>query len=367
MSKKYLTNIDLTKNELQNARIHNLASAPASPVKGQLYFDTTTNAEYVWNGTAWRPTDASKLTDGSIPITGLATNPLSRSNHTGTQIASTISDFDNQVRTTRLDQMAAPTTSVPMNNQKITGLGTPTAGSTDAARIIDVETAVQSAAAGIDSKPSVRLITITNVATLSGLPTIDGITAVSGDRVLLTGQTTQSQNGPYVVAAGAWSRAVDADQTGEITPGAFWMVEEGTSYAKTQWRCNNSGAISIGSTAITIVQFGAANMYTAGNGLTLTGTDFAVGAGTGIAVGADTVSVDTAVVTRKYAATIGDASSTSITVTHNLNNQDAMTQVREIATNNVIECDIQNNGVNTVVLAFTVAPALNSLRVVVQG
>ena len=56
----------------------------------------------------------------------MATDPLARANHTGTQAASTISDFDTQVRTNRLDQMAAPTAAVPLNAQKITGLADPT-------------------------------------------------------------------------------------------------------------------------------------------------------------------------------------------------------------------------------------------------
>ena len=67
-----------------------------------------------------------------IALSKLATDPLARANHTGTQTASTISDFDTQVRTSRLDQMAAPTGSVSLNSQKITSLGTPTT-STDAA------------------------------------------------------------------------------------------------------------------------------------------------------------------------------------------------------------------------------------------
>ena len=54
-------------------------------------------------------------------------------------------------------------------------------------------------------------------------------------------------------------------------------------------------------------------------------------------------------------------------VTHNLNNQDVMTQVREIATNKIVDVDITNNGVNTVVIDFAVAPTLNTYRVVVQG
>jgi hypothetical protein len=62
----------------------------------------------------------------AIALSKLATDPLARANHTGTQTASTISDFDTQVRTSRLDQMAAPTASVSMNSQKITSLADPT-------------------------------------------------------------------------------------------------------------------------------------------------------------------------------------------------------------------------------------------------
>lgn len=365
MSKKFLSNIDLNKNELQNARIQNLATAPSTPVTGQTYYDTVTNASYVWNGTAWKVTDAALATN--IPNTALATNPLARANHTGTQTASTISDLATTVKAYTLDSFAVPVASVSLNSQKITNLAAPTAGSNDAARIVDVENAVQSAAAGIDSKPSVRIVAVANIASLSGLSAIDGVTPIAGDRILLTSQTTASANGVYVAAAGAWSRATDADATGEVTPGAFWFVEEGTTYGKTQWRCNNTGAITLGTTSITIVQFGAANMYTAGNGLTLTGSDFAVGAGTGISVAADSVAVDTSVVARKYSVLVGDGAATSITVTHNLNNQDVITAIREVATNNMMECDIQNNGVNTVVLTFAVAPASNALKAIVIG
>ena len=61
-----------------------------------------------------------------IALSKLAVDPLARGNHTGTQAASTISDFDTQVRTSRLDQMAAPTAAVALNAQKITGLADPT-------------------------------------------------------------------------------------------------------------------------------------------------------------------------------------------------------------------------------------------------
>lgn len=364
MSRKFLTNVDLNKNELQNARMHNLASAPASPVPGQKYYNTTTNVEYTWNGSAWIACDAASRS--GIPLANLAQDPLARGNHTGTQPAATIADLAATVKAYRHDEFAAPTAAIPMAGQKLTGLGAPTPGSNDSARIVDVENAVQSAAAGIDTKPSCRVVAVANV-TLSAPQTIDGVSAIAGDRVLCVGQTTASQNGVYVVAAGAWVRATDADVTGEITPGAFWFVEEGTAYGKSQWRCNNTGAITLGTTSITIVQFGASADLVAGNGIQPTGNTWAVKPNTGILVTAAGVAVDTAVVVRKYAATIGDGVATSITITHNLNNQDVMVQLREVATNNIVECDMQNNSANTTVLAFAAAPASNALRVVVQG
>ena len=87
------------------------------------------------SGTAITAADTGTVTNamlaGSIANGKLATDPLARANHTGTQLAATVSDFDTQVRTNRLDQMAAPTGSVSANSQKITNLATATT-STDA-------------------------------------------------------------------------------------------------------------------------------------------------------------------------------------------------------------------------------------------
>src|SRR5205085_10291477 len=120
------------------------------------------------------------------------------------------SDFDTQVRTSRLDQMAAPTASVSMNSQKITNLLDPT-GAQDAAS----KAYVDATAVGIDWKPSVRAATTANIATLAGgAPnTLDGVTLAANDRILVKDQGTRSQNGIYVVttlgtgANGTWTRA----------------------------------------------------------------------------------------------------------------------------------------------------------------
>lgn len=103
--------------------------------------------------------DADINASAAIALSKLATDPLARANHTGSQAASTISDFDTQVRTNRLDQMAAPTGSVSLNSQKITNLGTPTSN-TDASTKAYVDTSIANL---IDGAPS-TLDTLNEIA-----------------------------------------------------------------------------------------------------------------------------------------------------------------------------------------------------------
>lgn len=134
MARIFLTNIDLQNNQLVNFVAEKLAADPSSPVAGRIVYNTTSNKLEYWNGTAWVLLDnasAAYAADSDKLDAQHGSYYLARANHTGTQLASTVSDFDTQVRTSRLDQMAAPTAAVSLNSQKITSLATPTAG-TDA-------------------------------------------------------------------------------------------------------------------------------------------------------------------------------------------------------------------------------------------
>lgn len=212
-----------------------------------------------------------------------------------------VSDFDTQVRTSRLDQMAAPTASVDMNSQRITGLETPTQA-TDAAN----KSYVDSTAAGLHVHAPVRAASTGNL-TLSGTQTVDGVSLVASDRVLVKDQSTASQNGVYVVAAGAWSRATDMDVTGEAYGGAFMFVQEGTTNADSGWVCSTDGAITIDSTSIAFSQFnGAGGAVTAGNGLTKTGNTLdVVGTTDRISVAADAIDIDIAYAGQTSIVTLG--------------------------------------------------------------
>ena len=95
MSKKFLTSIDLTQNQLLNSALQNLGTAPSSPVVGQVYFDTTLTAAREWDGTAW----TNKATDSLLLQGNNGAYYLSRANATGTQLAATISNLQSTVIT----------------------------------------------------------------------------------------------------------------------------------------------------------------------------------------------------------------------------------------------------------------------------
>jgi hypothetical protein len=190
---------------------------------------------------------------------------------------------DARVRANRLDQLAAPTAAVGMGSQRITGLAEPTAAQ-DAATKNYVDLTVQ----GLDPKASVKAASTANIAALSGTMTIDGVALVAGDRVLVKDQATASANGVYIVAASTWARAIDLSTWDEHVA-AYLFAEQGTVNADVGFLCTVDAGGTLGTTAITFVQFNGAGQIVAGNGLIKTGNTLEVGAGTGIAVTATTV------------------------------------------------------------------------------
>ena len=108
--------------------------------------------------------------------------------------------------------------------------------------------------------------------------------------MLVKDQTTPSQNGVYVVASGAWARAIDLSTWDEHVS-AYLFVEQGTVNADVGYLCTVDAGGTLGTTAVTFVQFNGAGQIVAGNGLTKTGNTIDVGAGTGIAVAADAVAL----------------------------------------------------------------------------
>jgi hypothetical protein len=367
MSLPVRTNLDLGLNQLLAALVEVVGALPAV-TNGRVLYNTGDNKFYVGEGGAWR----------SFLITG-----------------------------TRLDQLAAPTAAVPFNLQKITGLA-------DGTNPADAATwgQVQSLITGINWKDAVRAATTANIA-LTGAQTIDTVNVVAGDRVLVKNQAAGSENGIYVAAAGAWTRAADSDSDAEIR-GAAVFVEEG-SQQNQLWVLSTDNVV-LGTTATTWAQIGGGSAsYTGGNGLTLTGNDFAVNVdGSSLEINADVLRVkalgivaamiaDGAVTltggagqkvtgtlpianggtgqttaaaaltalggVRKFSVDItGNGALTQFTVNHALATTDVQVQVWEVTTNSWVIADIVRVDANNVRIDFAQAvPNAKVYRVVVMG
>lgn len=183
------------------------------------------------------------------------------------------------------------TGSVDVADSRIKGVANPI-NATDAANKAYVDNAVT----GLSFKQSANLFANTNVDLTGSTATlvIDGHSALdstdTGYRLVLTNQTTASDNGIYVYSDNgttyALTRATDADVYTELVGASIYIVE-GTTYGQTGWVQTNHYLTSF--SGQTWVQFSGAGAYVAGSGLILTGTTFDVGAGDGITVTANTV------------------------------------------------------------------------------
>jgi hypothetical protein len=478
MSRKFLVSIDLNKNELQNAVIQNLATAPATPLAGQVYYNTTDNQLYIYNGTRW------EVAGNAISSGLLASRPAANTVDAGTIFYATdtklfyYSDgstwtqtnaFGNVVTETSYGQASAngsstdyaradhthgtpslgtstpnaiatgtgsagsatvpskedhthaftPSQDLSMQGFKLTSVATPTV-STDAANKQYVDDVAQGlnihAASYAATTANLNATysngssgvgaTLTNAGAQAAFAT-DGTTPSLNDRILVKNQTNTIQNGIYTlttIGSGStnWvlTRATDFDQPVEIAGGDFTFVDNGTTLANTGW-VQVDEVTTVGTDPIVFQQFSGAGTYTASNGVLLTGTNFtfqprsgyglatgasgaeiklattsglnissdlAVGAGNGISVLTNTVAIDSAVVVSKYAASVGDGSSTSYTVTHNLNTRDVIVTVYDnSAPYAEVITDVAHTTTNTVTIAFSVAPTSNQYRVVVHA
>lgn len=418
--------LDMTRHEVLNAYTQRLPTAPtaAAADEGLRYFDSASKVERYWNGTRWvgltdtinvsnitglgalatlNAVDSATITDGSIvnadisPTAGillskLAVDPLARANHTGTQLANTISNFDTQVRTSRLDQMAIPTLTVNMNGQRITGVSAPT-GATDAAN----KTYVDSVAMGLDVKDAVRAASTAQVNINAPGATIDGVTLAAGDRVLLKNQTGVPQNGIYIFngAAAAMTRSPDADSATEVTNGMFCLVTGGTANANTGWILTTADPVVLGTTDLVFAQFsgGATTYVGTANRITVTGLIIDIAAtyagqasittvgtvasgtwqGTPVAVLYGGTGATTAAGARTNLGVPGkvvatNTAGTSFTITHSLNTYDVQVEIYETSTKRTVYADVTRSGLNTVLIdGFTTALAAGALTVVVLG
>jgi len=129
-------------------------------------------------------------------------------------------------------------------------------------------------AAGLSWKQPANAASTVNIASLSGLQTVDTVSLVAGNTVLVKNQTNAADNGIYLVSSGAWTRSIGADTWDEYV-GAIIFIVSGTQ-ADSAWYSMAQPGGTLGVTAINWSNFTVSAIYTAGTGLTLTGTVFSI-------------------------------------------------------------------------------------------
>lgn len=323
MARKFLVSVDLNKNELLNARIQNLGSAPSNPVSGQIYFDTNDNILYFWNSSEWIPTSGSSevIQDliGSSVVGGTGLTATYDDNSGTTEIdldntsvqagtygsASAIPSFtvDAQGRLTNAEEIEVSVDlgSQTTGNYVATISGTPN----------EIEVS------GSGSETAAVTIGLPDDVEITGNLTVGGNLDVTGSINSVNTTEINIEDNKVIL---------NSNVTGSPTADAGIKVERGDendveilwNESTNQWTLSNDGS----------------NYH---------------------------------VITRKYTETLS-SSATSYSIEHNLGTKDITVSVYETASPySVVTTDLEYTSNSTVTIKFAVAPSAGEYRVVVVG
>jgi hypothetical protein len=426
MARKFLVSVDLNKNELLNARIQNLGSAPSSPVSGQIYFDTNDNVLYFYNGTSWVP--ASGATDVIQEVIGSSVIG-------GTGLTATYDNVSGET-TISLDDTAVTTGSYGSSTEiptftvdaqgRLTAAGSTTI-STDLSVSADSgadtisllsETLTVSGGEGIDTLVDSGTITISGE---DASDTNKGIASFSSTDFSVANGHVSLAKDPVITLSGDVSGSATMTNLGDVTitttvqPNSVALGTDTTgNYVATIAGTANEITVTGSGSESSAVTIGLPDDVTVSGNLTVNGNLDVAGsinsvnttevnivdnkvvlnsnvtgsplANAGIKVERGT-STDTEIlwnettdqwqltndgtsyheITRKYKQTLS-TSATSYTITHNLNTQDVVVQIYEVASPyQQVFTDVEHTSANVVTIKFASAPTAGEYRVVVIG
>jgi len=426
MARKFLVSVDLNKNELLNARIQNLGSAPSNPVSGQIYYNTGTNILYFYNGTEWTPASGSTEVIQDIIGSSVLAGTALTATYNDTAGTTTLKLNDTAVTAGSYGSTTAIPTFTVDAQGRLTAAGTvnvatnlSVAGDTGTDTVdLLTDTLTVAGGEGIDVAVTNNTITVsaedatytnkgvasfssTDFTVTAGAVSLnkDPVITLSGD---VTGSATMTNLGDVTISTTIEpnSVALGTDTTGSYvstiagTTGEITVSGSGSESAAITIGLPDdvtvTGNLSIGGNLDvqgSINSISTTEVNIVDNKVVLnTNVTGAPSADAGLKVNRGT-SADVELlwnetadqwtltndgtnyheITRKYKTTL-NTSATSYTVTHNLGTKDIVTAIYEVASPYAqIEADVEHTSDSVVTIKFAVAPASGEYRVVVIG
>jgi len=397
MAMKFVTNLDLNKNELQNARVQNLATAPSSPVEGQIYYDTGDDIIYFRSASAWVGLGAGDLTS-IVAGTGLSgtslTGPIPTLNLANTAVTAAAYGSATAVGTFTVDAQgrltAAANATIAIASTAVTDF---TEAVQDVAGAAIAGTANEITVTYNDGAGTITLSQPDDV-TVGGVLTVTGNLIVNGTTTTVN-STTTTVDDPIFTLGGDTAPGSDDNKdrgiefryhTGSAAKVGYFGYDDSTGYfTYIPDATNNTEVFSGTQGTISVLAYNiGANTVLSGttlgstivtSSLTAVGT-IATGtwAATDVAVAHGGTGASTAAAARtnlgattKVTGTIGDGSATAIAVTHSLGTDDVVVEVYDASNKETVVCDVDRTSTDAVTLTFASAPASNAYKVVVIG